>query len=116
MIVLTGGAGFIGSNITADLNAAGHTDIVIADVLGSDNKWRNTAKRRMADIIAPDEIEPFLSGRNGVSAVVHVGANSSTTATDADQSNLLAIHAPLGVVHTHSHPSGLRLLGGVRNI
>lgn len=91
MILLTGGAGFIGSNIAADLNAAGRTDIIIADVLGSDNKWRNIAKRRFADVISPAEVEAFLKGRSGLSAVIHMGANSSTTATDADavlESNL----------------------------
>ena len=84
MILLTGGAGFIGSNIAADLNAAGHTDIVIVDVLGSDSKWRNIAKRRIADIISPDEVDDFLRGRGALTAVIHMGANSSTTATDAD--------------------------------
>ncbi|MGL4968268.1 MAG: ADP-glyceromanno-heptose 6-epimerase [Inquilinus sp.] len=85
MIILTGGAGFIGSNIAADLNEAGRTDIVIADALGIDAKWRNIAKRRFSDIVFPDEIEPFLAGRSGVTAVIHMGANSSTTATDADE-------------------------------
>jgi len=85
MILLTGGAGFIGSNIAANLNEAGRTDIVIADVLGVDAKWRNIAKRRFADIIFPDEIERFLAGRPKITAVIHMGAISSTTATDADE-------------------------------
>lgn len=85
MILLTGGAGFIGSNIAADLNEAGRTDIVIADVLGVDAKWRNIAKRRFADIIFPDEIETFLAGLPKITAVIHMGAISSTTATDADE-------------------------------
>jgi ADP-L-glycero-D-manno-heptose 6-epimerase len=84
MIVLTGGAGFIGSNIAADLNAAGTTDIVIADSLGTDEKWRNIAKRRFLDIVFPDEIEAFLGARDDVAAIVHMGAVSSTTARDAD--------------------------------
>ena len=85
MILLTGGAGFIGSNIAADLNEAGRTDIVIADALGVDAKWRNIAKRRFADVIFPDEIEPFLAGHPKIAAVIHMGAISSTTATDADE-------------------------------
>jgi ADP-L-glycero-D-manno-heptose 6-epimerase len=85
VILLTGGAGFIGSNIAADLNAAGRTDIVIADRLGTDAKWRNIAKRRFADIVFPEEIEGFLAGRAGAAAVIHMGANTSTTATDADE-------------------------------
>jgi ADP-L-glycero-D-manno-heptose 6-epimerase len=84
MIVLTGGAGFIGSNIAADLNATGVTSLVIADALGTDDKWRNIAKRRFLDIVFPDEIEAFLGERTDVSAVIHMGANSSTTARDAD--------------------------------
>ncbi|MGO1074486.1 ADP-glyceromanno-heptose 6-epimerase [Inquilinus sp. CA228] len=85
MILLTGGAGFIGSNIAADLNEAGRTDIVIADALGVDAKWRNIAKRRFADIVFPDEIEAFLAGHPKITAVIHMGAISSTTATDADE-------------------------------
>jgi nucleoside-diphosphate-sugar epimerase len=49
VIIVTGGAGFIGSNIVADLNELGVTDIVIVDCLGSDAKWRNLAKRRFLD-------------------------------------------------------------------
>ena len=40
MLLVTGGAGFIGSNVVADLNEAGHTDVVVNDMLGSDGKWR----------------------------------------------------------------------------
>ena len=54
MYVITGGAGFIGSNIAAALDAAG-SDIVISDRLGSDDfKWRNIAKRRLFDLVPPD--------------------------------------------------------------
>ena len=84
MILVTGGAGFIGSNLCADLEAAGHRDIVVADTLGHEGKWRNIAKRGLRDVILPDEIEPWLSGRRGLDAVVHMGANSSTTASDGD--------------------------------
>ena len=84
MILLTGGAGFIGSNILADLNAAGHTDVVLVDWLGTGPKWRNIAKHRFADVIFPEEVEVFLAGRRNVSAVIHMGADSSTTAVDGD--------------------------------
>ena len=40
MLLVTGGAGFIGSNVVASLNEAGRTDIVVNDLLGKDNKWR----------------------------------------------------------------------------
>ncbi|MGA1804745.1 ADP-glyceromanno-heptose 6-epimerase [Rhizobium sp. HT1-10] len=85
MIILTGGAGFIGSNIAADLNEAGRNDIVIVDHLGTDAKWRNIAKRRFADIVFPEEMSTYLEGLSGADAVIHMGANSSTTATDGDE-------------------------------
>ena len=47
MLLVTGGAGFIGSNVVASLNEAGHADIAVNDVLGSDGKWRNLQKRRL---------------------------------------------------------------------
>ena len=84
MILVTGGAGFIGSNICADLEAAGARDIVVADTLGHEDKWRNIAKRNLRDLIFPDEIEPWLAGRPRLDAVIHLGANSSTTARDGD--------------------------------
>ena len=63
MILVTGGAGFIGSNICADLEAAGRRDIVVADSLGHEGKWRNIAKRNLRDVIFPAEIEAWLAGR-----------------------------------------------------
>jgi ADP-L-glycero-D-manno-heptose 6-epimerase len=85
MIIVTGGAGFIGSNLIAELNQRGRDDIVIVDRLGSDDKWRNIAKRQFADIIFPDEFEEFLKSAGSVDAVFHMGAISSTTAIDADE-------------------------------
>ena len=49
MLLVTGGAGFIGSNVVAGLNEAGRTDIVVNDMLGTDAKWRNLGKRQIAD-------------------------------------------------------------------
>jgi ADP-L-glycero-D-manno-heptose 6-epimerase len=83
MLLVTGGAGFIGSNIVASLNEAGRTDIVVNDVLGSDGKWRNLAKRQLADFVTPADLLCWLDGRK-LEAVVHMGAISSTTATDGD--------------------------------
>jgi ADP-L-glycero-D-manno-heptose 6-epimerase len=84
MLLVTGGAGFIGSNVVADLNEAGHTDIVVNDTLGSDGKWRNLQKRQFADFIPPSDLSDWLKGRK-LDAVIHLGAISSTTATDGDQ-------------------------------
>ena len=84
MLLVTGGAGFIGSNVVAGLNAAGLTDVVVNDRLRSDGKWRNLQKRQLADVIPPSELSDWLKGRK-LDAVIHLGAISSTTATDGDQ-------------------------------
>jgi ADP-L-glycero-D-manno-heptose 6-epimerase len=83
MLLVTGGAGFIGSNIAAALNDAGRSDVVVCDLLGHDGKWRNIAKRQLADIVPPGQLADWLKGRK-LDAVVHLGAISETTATDGD--------------------------------
>ena len=83
MLLVTGAAGFIGSNVVASLNEAGRTDIVVNDVLGGEGKWRNLASRQFADFIPPADLMRWLEGRK-LEAVVHLGAISSTTATDGD--------------------------------
>lgn len=83
MLLVTGGAGFIGSNVVAALNEAGRTDIVVNDMLGSDGKWRNLAGRQLADFVPPGDLTRWLDGRK-LDAVIHLGAISSTTATDGD--------------------------------
>jgi ADP-L-glycero-D-manno-heptose 6-epimerase len=72
-----------GSNFVAALNDAGRADVAVCDVLGHDGKWRNLAKRQLADIVPPAELPAWLSGRR-LDAVIHLGAISETTATDGD--------------------------------
>jgi ADP-L-glycero-D-manno-heptose 6-epimerase len=83
MFLVTGGAGFIGSNVVASLNEAGRADVAVNDMLGSDGKWRNLGNRQLADFVPPADLWGWLDGRK-LDAVVHLGAISSTTATDGD--------------------------------
>ena len=85
MYVITGGAGFIGSNVAYALEAKGAGSLVIVDWMGVDDKWRNIAKRTLYDIVAPENIDGFLhENAHDVTAVVHMGAISATTERDAD--------------------------------
>src|SRR5260370_34190322 len=83
MLLVTGGAGFIGSNLIAGLNEAGRTDIVANDSFGDAGKWRNLGKRQLADVVPPGELIGWLDSRK-LEPVIHLGAISDTTATDAD--------------------------------
>ena len=87
MIVVTGGAGFIGSNIVARLCAEDRRDVVVCDRLeeAALGKWKNLAKHGIADFWSPEELFPQLERHAGrVEAIVHMGAISSTTEPDAD--------------------------------
>jgi len=83
MLLVTGGAGFIGSNVVASLNEAGRSDVVVNDTLGSQGKWRNLQKRQLADLVHPTDLVRWLEGRK-LDAVIHLGAISDTAATDGD--------------------------------
>ncbi len=87
MIVVTGGAGFIGSNIVARLAGEDRRDIVVCDRLEEADlaKWKNIAKHPIADFWHPDELFDQLElHEERVAAIVHMGAISSTTEPDAD--------------------------------
>ncbi|MBN2254443.1 MAG: ADP-glyceromanno-heptose 6-epimerase [Deltaproteobacteria bacterium] len=87
MIVVTGGAGFIGSAIVWKLNAEGIDDVVIVDNLGTSDKWRNLVPRRYAEYLHKDRFLDMIRGDTvpfDVTAVIHMGACSSTTERDAD--------------------------------
>jgi ADP-L-glycero-D-manno-heptose 6-epimerase len=83
MLLVTGGAGFIGSNVVAALNEGGRSDIVVNDKLGSDDKWQNLGKRQFADLVPPEQLLSWIDGRK-LDAVIHLGAISDTTASDGD--------------------------------
>jgi ADP-L-glycero-D-manno-heptose 6-epimerase len=85
MYVVTGGAGFIGSNLVAALEKSGRHKIAICDRFGSDEKWRNVAKRALTEIIAPETLLTYLEDNaNRIEAIFHMGAISATTETDVD--------------------------------
>ncbi|BAK84618.1 ADP-glyceromanno-heptose 6-epimerase [Komagataeibacter medellinensis] len=83
MIVITGGAGFIGSCMQEALHARG-VETVVVDWLGSAGKWRNLRHHAPARIIAPEALAAWLATGPDVEAVIHLGAISETTATDGD--------------------------------
>ncbi len=86
MIVVTGGAGFIGSAMVAKLNEKGESDILIVDELSTSSKWKNLVGKRFTDYIHKDNfIEMLLNDRlPKIDAIIHMGANSSTTEKDVD--------------------------------
>jgi ADP-L-glycero-D-manno-heptose 6-epimerase len=84
MYVVTGGAGFIGSNVAAALAARGD-EVIICDWLRQDERWRNLSKHEVAGFVAPEELPTWLDrNAGGVRAVIHLGAMTSTTETDID--------------------------------
>jgi len=84
MILITGGAGFIGSYLAAKLEARGER-VVICDWLGTDDKWRNIAKRDLENLVAPEKLNDFLADYAGdIEIIFHMGAISATTEKDAD--------------------------------
>lgn len=83
-IIVTGGAGFIGSAVVWRLNELGFEDILIADRLDDTDKWRNLVPLRFADYIDGYDLLETLDDLKDVKTVFHLGACSSTTETDAD--------------------------------
>src|SRR5208282_5258604 len=65
MLLVTGGAGFIGSNLVAALEARGLSDIVVCDIFGDGDKWRNLSKRELAGIVPPQALFAFLDANAG---------------------------------------------------
>ncbi len=88
MYVVTGGAGFIGSNLLAVMQARGLGPRVVIDRCDDPHKTRNLAKRSLAHVVPPEETFAFLDRHAGdVKAVFHLGALTSTTERDVEKLN-----------------------------
>ena len=83
MYLVTGGAGFIGSNLVAALCRRG-AEVVVADRLGHGGKWRNLSRHPIAGVLPPEGLDRFLASEPPLTAVLHMGAVSDTTETDGD--------------------------------
>lgn len=87
MLVLTGGAGFIGSCLLKKLNDEGISEIIVVDRLGDGDKWKNLVGKKFARFIHKDNFLEMLfeSGlEENLEAIIHIGACSTTTERDAD--------------------------------
>lgn len=84
-IVLTGGAGFIGSGVLRTLNDLGFKKIIVVDNLGSHDKWKNLVGKQFSDLIHKDALFEWLNGKEQeIGAFFHLGACSSTIEKDAN--------------------------------
>jgi ADP-L-glycero-D-manno-heptose 6-epimerase len=85
VIVVTGGAGFIGSNIVLELAKAGER-VVVCDLFRSGEKWRNLAAASLYDVVRPSDLPKWLACHGDeMDAIVHMAAISSTTEKDVDK-------------------------------
>ena len=98
MYLVTGGAGFIGSNLVAALSERNH-EVAVCDWLRDDERWRNLAKHEISEIIEPETLSEWLKGKGGrLRAVLHMGAISATTETNVDLIAARNIRATLDLI------------------
>ena len=83
MILVTGGAGFVGSNLIAGLEERGHRGIAVCDRLGDGHRWRNLAKRAVGTVFAPERLTGFLDEAGAaIEAVFHFGFDEGGSDVD----------------------------------
>ncbi len=109
MYLVTGGAGFIGSNLVAELSGRGE-EVAVCDWMREDQRWKNLAKHEIVTVIAPEGLRPWLD-RHGkqITAVLHMGAISATTETNVDAIAENNIRATLDLLQWCTE-SGTRLI------
>lgn len=85
LIVITGGAGFIGSCTIRYLNDRKFNNIIVVDDLGRDERWKNLVGKKFIEVVRPGQLETWLQGKESlIEAFIHLGACSDTLETDAD--------------------------------
>jgi len=88
MLVVTGGAGFIGSALVAALNARGRDDILVVDDFGDGLKWKNLRGKRFLDVVAPETFARDLAAgvhEGRIEGILHIGAITDTSFPDMDE-------------------------------
>lgn len=100
MIIVTGGAGFIGSNLVASLNEKGFQDIVVCDHLEREEKRLNIAKHKVEEVIEPEKLLQYLNDHKGkIETILHMGAISSTVEKNLDLITRNNVELPLKLWH-----------------
>jgi ADP-L-glycero-D-manno-heptose 6-epimerase len=88
MLVVTGGAGFIGSVLVAALNARGRTDILIVDEFEAGPKWKNLRGKKFLDVVSPEQFAHDLAAgayAGKLDGILHIGAITDTSFPDMDE-------------------------------